>query len=329
MAEYLSLARSRVQKIYQVWIPPLMVAAVGAWFSFIYFRQFFPPVGAYIAVLAFLAVVVTIWPPDNNWTKAAWLLIFFAVMGFEIGNLFHDRAENQQKESDRRKEEQAAVRENRRSEDERFAGILASSQEQFEETISRSTRIMNKTEEAVSFASGGNSFPSIFPGVVTQSGGERQIGFNVQKIGKYPLYDLTVMIGRPYVNGETIQLFGVTKKFGEIHDVASYPLIFEPFPKDRIEYFMASMASRNGNWYAVIELFTVNQVVTARWIVIGDPKGVAKKPLIDLADQGFPSPERHRSLYPFPGLLLPDISRHIGTDEPILLLRENIRIEFK
>lgn len=55
--------------------------------------KFYPPIGVYIAILAFLAAIMSFWPPDNKWAKAAWLLIFVITLLLEIQTLYHERKE--------------------------------------------------------------------------------------------------------------------------------------------------------------------------------------------------------------------------------------------
>jgi hypothetical protein len=311
--------------------PLITLVIVGLWWLYVSTRQFYPPVGVYIAVLAFLAVVVTIWPPNNPWTKAAWLIVFFCVMKLEVDNLFHDRLDNQNKEAQRRKGEQGVARQAQQDEDDRFAGLMKSQQDSFADVLKgsqkqliRSERIMSKSEEAASFAGGGDSFPFVFSGVVTRETGEKQMGFYLQKQGKYPLYDLAIRIGRPYFNGETIQLFGVKKDFSELHDTGSHPVLFDSFPTEHTEYYLAAMDSRNGNWYAVIEIVTINRNVAARWIVYDS---ITHNVLQDFADSSFPPEERRKKMYPLSGLPLPDASEHTGQDKPIFLLREGVTLQ--
>jgi hypothetical protein len=59
----------------------------------------------YIACLAGLAVVVTIWPPESNWSKAAWLSVFLACTGLEIATLYQERAENQDQQARTRQQQ--------------------------------------------------------------------------------------------------------------------------------------------------------------------------------------------------------------------------------
>lgn len=153
-----------------------------------------PPVGLYIGVLAFMAAIVTLWPPDNAWAKAGWLVVFGWFLVLEVNTLYNQRAEDAE-----------TARKTRIAEDNRFAGllkvqqdsfaaVLQKSQEEFEATIRESNSIFKKTVEAASFASGGDSFPAVFP----YPAGDGKIGFGLAKQGRYPLYKLIVSVGRAY-----------------------------------------------------------------------------------------------------------------------------------
>src|SRR5437879_3670767 len=58
--------------------------------------------------------------------------------------------------------------------------------------------LVRNTQEASSYASGGDSFPLVHAHVIPSEGGGQQIGFYFQKEGKYPLYGLSVWAGKPY-----------------------------------------------------------------------------------------------------------------------------------
>jgi len=83
-----------------------MAVGILLWLACVFFlHPPRPPVGMYIACLAGLAVAVTIWPPESNWSKAAWLLVFFACTALEIATLYQERAENQKQQIDARQQQ--------------------------------------------------------------------------------------------------------------------------------------------------------------------------------------------------------------------------------
>ncbi|PYJ65407.1 MAG: hypothetical protein DME76_18275 [Verrucomicrobia bacterium] len=58
---------------------------------------FNPPIGTYIAIAAFFAIVVTIWPPRRKSTKILWICVFLGLTGFEINTLYKTRdSQNQE-----------------------------------------------------------------------------------------------------------------------------------------------------------------------------------------------------------------------------------------
>jgi hypothetical protein len=89
--------------------PPLLAVGSLLWLGRVLLAETpRPPIGVYIAVLAALAVVVTIWPPESNLGKAAWLAAFFALTGLEIATLYQERTENQKQQAEARRKEAEA-----------------------------------------------------------------------------------------------------------------------------------------------------------------------------------------------------------------------------
>ncbi len=67
-----------MQHFYHRYLPPVVFLLLAAWGILSYVVVFTrPPIGTYIAILTFLAVVVTIWPPEGKWAQACWLIAFF------------------------------------------------------------------------------------------------------------------------------------------------------------------------------------------------------------------------------------------------------------
>jgi hypothetical protein len=156
---------TRIKTIYQNWLPPLAALGSLAWLiCVLLLKPARPPVGMYIACLACLAVVVTIWPPESNWSKAAWLAVFFAMTGLEIAVLYQERTENQLQQAKAREKETEA-----------FKGIgdgikrsITEAEAGFNATIRRSDALLQKSDsiaglakDSVEAATGGNSYPEI------------------------------------------------------------------------------------------------------------------------------------------------------------------------
>jgi hypothetical protein len=80
--------------------------ACAVWALCLYFFSTPPltPIGTYVAVLAFWAALVSIWPPeDKGWSKAAWVVLFAALMAFEVHNLYGDRTQHDRDQNEARK----------------------------------------------------------------------------------------------------------------------------------------------------------------------------------------------------------------------------------
>jgi uncharacterized membrane protein len=130
----------------------LLIAAMG-WAICLYrFHTPLPPIGTYVATLAFLAAVVTIWPPEGRWPKAGWVILFGALLGFEVHNLYRDRAQHDREQNDARKRE-----------DDRFAEILQNDQSEFKATMDKSRQLLSMTQESLNNITGGDSFPYVVP----------------------------------------------------------------------------------------------------------------------------------------------------------------------
>ena len=129
-----------------------------------------------------------------------------------------------------------------------------------------------------------------------------QIGFYLNKQGKYPLYGLTIFVGRAYRASEPNQtrIIGTSFKQDEYNRPASIPIFFDPLPNEDLVYYTATMSARNGMWEEVMEARRVGQQTFLQWVVYGqDSPGVTpNKQLLDLADSGFPPSFRHLPIYP-------------------------------
>ncbi len=146
-----------------------------------------PPVGLYIGVLACLAAVVTLWPSASAWARAGWFVVFGAFLVLEITTLYEQRAEDAETaKKDQVAENNRFVRLMKVQQDS-FAAVLQRTQQEFEMSMRRSNSILRKTEEAISFTSGGDCFPVVFPYEATENSGVKELGFSLSKQGKYPL----------------------------------------------------------------------------------------------------------------------------------------------
>jgi hypothetical protein len=287
--------------------PFILLLLAGAWALCLYFfRTPLPPIGTYVAILGFWAALVTIWPPAENrgWSKAAWVVLFALLMSFEVHNLYRDRTEHDREQNDAR-----------RHEDDRFAGILKQNQAEFDATMKRFDAVLTKTQEAVSVTTGGNAFPFAMPALNPTADGKHEIGFSLQVQGTYPLYRLSVSVGRAYrsrSDPKQIRSFGGTIQRDESSaGLAGAIIVSLPEPVESPAYYMAVMTARNGQWEEIIQARSVGSTHVFRWVVYGSSwlmpsliYGPYKK-LLDLADHDFPAAARRESIYPLDPQLLP------------------------
>jgi hypothetical protein len=266
--------------------------AVLIWFSV---RT--PPPGWSVAVLGMAALVLTIREMPYAY-KCLWLFLALGFLIVELRAIRKDRSENQ-----------TAQAEARRHEDDRFAEILARNQREFAATMERSEAIVRKSEEIASFASGGRTFPKVFPAVVKQADGKNTIGFYLNKQGAYPLYTLRVNVMRPYRSTEPNQIHGTGAlfKLDEYNTSTTYPLYFLPLPSENVAYYSASMSARNGQWEEGIDARRVGpkNVFPMGYFWSVHPRHHAGQKIVDLADAGFPDSVRNAPIYPLNASSLP------------------------
>ena len=88
---------------------------------------------------------MTIWPPDQPWAKAVWIIIFFCILFFEVQTLYRDRAEYDKQHAALVAEERASFKEiltqaNKGREEE---------QKSFNSLIKREEKLFNRQENLI------------------------------------------------------------------------------------------------------------------------------------------------------------------------------------
>lgn len=227
------------REAYQRWLPPSVLLVCLLRFIYIHWfsPQAHPPVGTYISILALVAAVVTIWPPESHWSKAAWLLVFFSLTGLEISTLYRQREDDAVKE-------QAAKTE----EDSRFAGILEHNQEEFDETMRRMQALGDLSTESVNEMTGGDSF-AYAVAVNFGTGALLTIQVHGQYIVRNVLYE--VMEGNPPSSPSLDSLLkGTFIRLGDISPSRMIPIDSKPIAVDptRGAFFLINTSSLNGTF---------------------------------------------------------------------------------
>jgi hypothetical protein len=169
------------------WMPALVLLVLMAWMLYLWHHPVHPPVGTYIAILAFVGAVVSIFPPDNKWAKAACFLVFGAFLVLEITTLYQQRSDDQQTDRDKRKEEDNRFACLLKDQQASFAGVLSQSQQQFAAT-------MKQFGENVRTITGGNSFPIVESPLLQIT--PNTFPLIIQVRGHYDLYDVEVDVAR-------------------------------------------------------------------------------------------------------------------------------------
>jgi hypothetical protein len=104
-----------------------------------------PPVGTYIGILAFLAGLVTVWPPDNPWAKAGWVFVFGGLLVLEISTLYQQKHDDEQQRVTDQMEEDNRFANLRTQEDNRFAGLLKAQNESFAHVLKQNQDEFSET----------------------------------------------------------------------------------------------------------------------------------------------------------------------------------------
>jgi len=140
-----------------------------------------PPVGLYIGTLAFVAGVVSIWPPEHPWAKAAWFLVFGGFLVLEITTLYEQRHDDE-----------ATANANRQLEDAHFGDVLRQNQAQFEATLAKFKVLAGMSQESLDEATGGESY--CYAEFVKGLAGPSQLTAVLLGKGRHPLSSVTVRV---------------------------------------------------------------------------------------------------------------------------------------
>jgi hypothetical protein len=183
---------TRLRALYQYWLPPFVAAGSLLWLSCVFFlKPVRPPVGVYVACLAGMAVVVTIWPPETNWSKASWLAVFFALTGLEITTLYQERAENQRQQADARKAESDAF-------ESIATGLkisMTENQQAFAATMRKMQGLADLSSEGIKTITGGDGLCMMYFSFVSVASNGTVVGrVSIFNTGKFPLYGIVASI---------------------------------------------------------------------------------------------------------------------------------------
>lgn len=227
-----------------------------------------PPVGVFIALLAVIGVLVPWFRGETSpREKAFWTFLMFAFVGMEIRTIYLDSAQHDR--------EQAFARcQQLQSFSDIGNGIKAAinqSQQQFQETMSRSNRILTAERDSLNTFTGGNSFCYIvlFANVNV---------FIVAQQGKYPVYDVKARIVDLVATQNltmqehlTLALSGAnTIMIGNLAPGSSQPINL-PFPlTDKGDYNIFFNSTRNGFWTENLKIRKVNGVWMSAFRVLKD-----------------------------------------------------------
>ncbi len=179
------LSWAGMARFYHHWLPPIVLLAVLSWLaSVLYFNPPSPPIGVYMGGLACLAAIVTIWPPQSSWSKAAWMLVFFAMFGLEIHTLYKDRETNQSQQRAARKESNDAFK----SIADGLKIAITENQRAFDATMSRMKGLGEISAENLAQQTGGKTFCFYLASALPESDGSHALTLFVT--GKHVMKNL-------------------------------------------------------------------------------------------------------------------------------------------
>ena len=290
--------------------------------------------GVSVACLAVVAIVISFRATANNFKgpeQTIWIILSVVFLCAEISFIKADRVETDARERRNRAEErekfESIIEQGKTINRQQSANLIEQRSKfsalfkQGERSIGDLKDVAKRVDETTSVASGGNSFPEIFPGLVTTDDGLRRMGFYLHKHGKYPLFDLEITVGRPFlttVQNHVMSIPGALCRYGEINDNTTFPLMATALNHESAAYFTANMTARNGAWDEVVDVRRVGDTFKSRWVIYQaeEYSGPHLKAILDLADAGFPIEHRHDLLHPVSSLEIPDgsLKKSRGTD---------------
>lgn len=262
-----------LQGFYKKWLPPLVLLALTVWMPLAAKRAWYPPIGVYIAIVAVGAIVVTIWPPESKWRKAAWLAIFFWLGGFEIHNLYRDRDEHDAREREAREHEAKAFSKI----GEGIQNSIMQAQTDFNATMERLEGVRSKEETNLAETTGGNSFPYIIMAGFSQNELIAQLGV----CGTHPLHQVHVTIVDEDAIGAAFKTPGGASASDlnsarhnvpviDFLSIASFLNVVATYPmKIGVDHwsFNASFVARNGGFEELMRVRRITQGLTTAVIV--------------------------------------------------------------
>lgn len=282
------------------------------------------PPGIAVACLAVAAVIMAFRVTEKDFHKpeqVVWIALAALFLRLEIVSINADRSAASQHEEQVRTEDRAKFQELLKKGEEinqRQREVQREQMGKFRALLSQGNRSINNLEkvstnlaETSGYASGGTSFPMITPYSIRLEDGKERVGLEFQKIGKYPLFDVHVGLGRAYsVPSPTkaMSVVGTVCTAAEVNGTWSIPLIAISIGDKDVAYFLADLQARNGTWEEVMDVRRVSGKLVSRSLITQMNVSGGPKTIWDIADQGFPAAHRFDVLFPTLSLSLPDIN---------------------
>jgi len=161
--------------------------------------EWHPPVGTFIAILAFLGVFVPLyreWATIKPLEKAAWTFLMFALLGLELRTLSLDRKEHDEQQSFNRCQDQQRFQ----ATADRLGTAITQAQVQYSSTIDHVNRVLAETQSVARTAkqnlenvTGGDSFAYVYLEMVV---GENSFMLKIHNEGRQILSGVNVTMYR-------------------------------------------------------------------------------------------------------------------------------------
>jgi hypothetical protein len=268
-------------------------------FGTVYLFIFIPMPGVAAAAMGLTAALMAGRTGAKGWEKAGWMFVIFSLLVVEVLAIRRDRREQAEQQRKFTQQEEAnfhdigkglefAIAQNQ----DHFKTTVAAGQIHFDQTMTRSDKIIAKVQESIKTITGGDSFAWLIP---LSTGGKNHFTVLLAPAGKYPLHDLSI-------RGFGCTTYPQTPEHGmadvnrgvqnaTIGDLPAFIVDTElslPDDTDAIDCHAMFIAA-NGYWNQLIQLRLVNGAWKMAYKIIrGKPTSAAGKVLVEHSEDGYP-----------------------------------------
>jgi len=213
------------------WLPIGVFLFLVVW---LYISRIFnvghPPIGTYIGALAFVAAIVTIWPPNNAWAKAAWFLVFGWFLVLEITTLYQQRADDKRSDREKTKEEDDRFAGLLKAQQDNFAQVLDDNQKHFAATLRNFDQLGRLSTESMEELTGGDTWVAFVVVPNFPLGDPPTYELLCQITGRHPLHEVSARIRSDSQEGVIVDPRGNVLKRGKATHVFDMVTLLDKIP---------------------------------------------------------------------------------------------------